>query len=48
MIWTSKLGVVSFNVERGEAVELEEIEFGYADAYTEAIEDKRLLLEAFL
>lgn len=47
MIWTSKLGVVSFNVERGEAVELEEIEFGYADAYTEAIEDKRLLLEAF-
>ena len=28
-------------------MELKEIEFGYADAYTEAIEDKRLLLEAF-
>ena len=28
-------------------MDLKEIEFGYADAYTEAIEDKRLLLEAF-
>ena len=28
-------------------MELNDIEFGYADAYTEAIEDERLLLEAF-